>query len=594
MKVMNVQSITMQDFAGVKGVRTVDFSPSRMHVLKAPNGYGKSTMIEAFFWCLLGTNKNGISRQESIFFHGKPMSVNVVFTLRDTTLGTEEKMDMTRRYDGKKTGFSLLVDGKKVAWKATTPFFPMAETLLQMQMGYLSKQAPIDARSTLMNALPTVDEEDVLIRFEEEELALIKAALLPEEWLPQGWKNASKRLREKVRVTQGQLTVQEGEKKASEEELIKARTDLEGFAKMATDMEAMALDVAEKTKAIELLEADETCKAQEREAFLRLEKAKMGEKKKAMAHVEGLFAKKEALLAQYRKSQQVIDMIQQEIDGLVPITTTCSLCSAPLTAEKVKKAQQEREALLKNKEDRKRKEQEELRVIQAAGKEAQAEYLAQKAIAEALPDEDMTLLLAEHEAAKKAIEAQKEQIKALRLPCEAINKELHQYEASKKMAEKAVEKAKKKVEAVIGQMAETSLQLMEDKKIVGLFQSFRRWYLEEQEAKMTKGLDGDVQIVLWDRVVEDDGTEDWLPVFRLLGKNEAGDFVPYAKLSTGEAMKVDALLCHRFTGLNDLILPVFVDNSESMTIMHPSLPADKEAIYLYASETFAVENMTIR
>ena len=56
--VIKIKKLTMQNFKGVLGERTIEFSPSVTQVLGA-NRSGKTTIADAFRWCLFGENSEG-------------------------------------------------------------------------------------------------------------------------------------------------------------------------------------------------------------------------------------------------------------------------------------------------------------------------------------------------------------------------------------------------------------------------------------------------------------------------------------------------------------------------------------------------------
>ncbi|MDK7740717.1 ATP-binding protein, partial [Veillonella nakazawae] len=58
--VIQIQMLTMRNFKGVLGERKIEFSPTVTQVLGA-NKTGKTTIADAFRWCLFGKNSEGKS-----------------------------------------------------------------------------------------------------------------------------------------------------------------------------------------------------------------------------------------------------------------------------------------------------------------------------------------------------------------------------------------------------------------------------------------------------------------------------------------------------------------------------------------------------
>ncbi|MGB9825877.1 MAG: AAA family ATPase, partial [Desulfofundulus sp.] len=498
------------------------------------NGQGKSSIGECVVFALYGTTINGSSRCDNLIRQGaKKARVKITVALDDGTVRTITRVRSTRKTE-------LALDDVEVSQAEVNRVLGMdAQTFLAMYnplyLLCLAESEPNKARQFFTELCVPPSREDVLARLWPNEVELLSGLDLhnPDEVIAE-YKREMKVLEDKEQYINGQM-----------EEVRRVISEEPGQPVVAgEELEAVESRLAEIKNRL----ADINNSLPEKPT------------QPVLVDINVLQEKMISLRGEYKRLQKLIKPIPSPPEA----GQRCRMCGQVLPANLLRQAMTSWE-----------KEAEQVRLANADIEERLKEIAAEgqqlkKKLAQA--HKENVLLQMTYQ---KALSDWDRETAEIRAEITRLNQEAALLEKKLVEAYLAVENARRRKQAVLHleelEKELTGVQSEYDRKteILKALMTYRTHWTELMAEQVTRYLDH-VSLLLFDTVKT---TGEIKPVFRL-----TFDSKPTPYLSLSERIRAGLELTRMVCALRGVNVPVFIDNTESITHIDEALLAERQVI----------------
>lgn len=460
MKTVKLKQMELRNF---KGVEKADYSFSDICNIRGGNATGKSTIYEAYLWCLFDKNSFGqspkvqpLDRQNNVI-HKLTTSVKLHITLDDTPMIIERSLkeewvksrgEREMVCKGTKSEYAINeVPMTKTQFNAKlTEIMPLEKWFMISSVGIIPSMEQKECRAALQDIAPSIDEREIAKQYPavidamtknisvEELQALTKSNRLKAKSELDGIPaaiDAQDRLRvvddfDAIEYELNELTNSIQCKQKEIDDIKSARIDDEAIRKandMRREIESLNSKIAEWEYNANVAYTTAVSKIKENQCRLQIEAeiidARISARKNAATQRLKYIEENKAKIAELRQKwvEKNSDVYEEQA-----IETICHACGQELPADKVSVA---RERAYQNWNERKERELNYLQQLASECKQRIDVFIAENQIEEAKDKDDADRLAAICDEAK----IEDEKLKNLKKPHEILRDDIEYQQA---------------------------------------------------------------------------------------------------------------------------------------------------------------------